>query len=78
MKRVEVRIGLVRYNSIGEAARENGIIPATAYSRLNRGWTVEEAVTAPTQLRLGSLAALVHPERVKVYNRTHKVQIKVA
>ena len=78
MKSVEVKIGLVRYDSIGEAARENGIIPATAYSRLNRGWAMMDAVTAPTQLRVGSIGALWHGERVKAYNNTHKVQIKIA
>ena len=75
MKRVEVFIGGVTYKSIGEAARAHGVIPSTAYSRIARGWGVIAAVTTFIQCRTGTLHAAMHADRVRAYNRKHKVQI---
>lgn len=77
MKAIKVIIEGKQFDSIGDAAREYGNIPATTYSRLERGWDTERAVVTPVKCAVGSLLKISHMTSVNVYNNTHKKQIKV-
>ena len=77
MKAIKVIIEGKEFKSIGDAARTYGNIPATTYSRLDRGWVMEHAVTKPVSYVTGSLTSMCHADSVKKYNNTHKKKINL-